>query len=143
MVKNKYSILLIWLMLLSCLSARPVMAEDYAKSVEVVRGDINFSQTEFPRVAYLYMELKNNGDRDIENLNFRITYYDKEECLIKKVVMKDKLNEPIPSGESRKCRVRLKGDVFNVKNEEYPYSEKEEVGEFDIKILNVKFAKKI
>ena len=121
---------------------KTVMAEEHVKDIEIVETAINFSHNELPDAAYLSLELKNNGDKKIANLNFEIGYYDAEGCLIKRVVLKNKLTEAIPPGEARKYRIRLNGDVFNERNEEYPYSRSSEVNEFDVKILNIKFARK-
>ena len=142
MIKNKYSIILFCLMLSAYSGEKTVMAEEHVKDIEIVETAINFSHNELPDAAYLSLELKNNGDKKIANLNFEIGYYDAEGCLIKRVVLKNKLTEAIPPGEARKYRIRLNGDVFNERNEEYPYSRSSEVNEFDVKILNIKFARK-
>ena len=139
---HKYSIILICSILLSCAGENTVMAGESVKDVDIIETAINFSQTEFPHVAYLYMALKNNGDKNIANLNFEISYYDADGYVIKKVVLKNKLTETIPSGETRKYKIRLKGDVFNERSEEYPYSQGNEVDDFSVKILTVKFAQK-
>ena len=118
------------------------MAEDGVKDIEIIEAVINFSQNEFPHVAYLRMELKNNGDKNIANLNFKISYYDTKGYLIRGVVLKNKLTEAIPPGKARKYKIRLNCDVFNERNEEYPYSQRDEIDNFDVKILNVKFARK-
>lgn len=117
---------------------KAVSAGEYAKDIEVIEAAVNFSQNEFPRIAYLTMELKNNGDKNIANLDIEISYYDAGGELIKKVSLKNRLTENIPSGEARKCRIRLKGNVFNERYEEYPYSRHGEVERFDVKISNVK-----
>jgi len=59
---NKYPIILACLILLSCLCAGPAMADDYAKNIELINTSINFARNEIPYVAYLSVELKNNGD---------------------------------------------------------------------------------
>lgn len=141
-MKTPAAYILICLTLLSCLGAKAAAAEDPVKDIEITEATIKFSRSEFPRTAYLYTELKNNGGKDIANLDFEISYYDKESYLIKKVVLKNKLTEAIPSGEARKYRIRLTGDVFNERHEKYPYSRSSEVDDFDMKILNVKFTRK-
>ena len=118
------------------------MAEEGVGGIEVVDTAIKFAQDEVPHVAYLYMTLKNNGDKKIENLIFEIRYYDEEECLIKKAVIKNKLTEEISPKETKKYKIRLRGDVFNERNEEYPYTKGGEFDSFDVKILNVKFSRK-
>jgi hypothetical protein len=142
MAKNRYPALFIFLIFLSYFGGKAAIAEDGVKNVEIIEAAINFSQNEFPHVAYLRMELKNNGDKNVANLNFKITYYDEKGYVIKKVVLKNKLTDAIPPGEARKYKIRLNCDVFNERNEEYPYSERYEVDDFDVKILSVKFARK-
>jgi len=140
MAKNCYPVLFILLMFLACFGGKTAMADEGMKDIEIIEAAINFSQNEFPHVAYLRMELKNNSGRNVVNLNFKISYYDVNGYVIKKVVLKNKLTEAIPPGEARKYRIRLNCDVFNERNEEYPYSQRYEVDDFDVKILNVKFA---
>ena len=106
----------------------------------MVESAIKMNHQEFPAAAYLYMTLKNNGDRKVSNIALEISYYGKEDYLIMKAVVKNALNDAIPARETRKYKVRLNGDVVNARNEQYPYSRQEEVAEFDIKIRNVKFA---
>lgn len=117
------------------------MAEEDVRNIEIIESAINFSHSEVPHAAYLLMELKNNGDKSIANLNFRITYYDAKGYTIKKVVLKNKLTEAIPPGESRKYKIRLNYNVFNERNAEYPYSQRADVDDFDIEILHVKFSR--
>jgi len=114
--------------------------DEYTKNIEIAESAINIDHQEFPPVAYLYITLKNNGDRKVSNVAFEISYYGKEGYLIKKAVVKNALNDAIPAREIRKYRVRLNGDVVNIRNEQYPYSQEEEVDEFDVKIANIKFA---
>lgn len=114
------------------------MGEDYIKNIEAGETNIKIDQAELPRIAYLYIELKNNGPRRIANLTFEVSYYDHEGYLIEKSVVKNALTEAIPKGQTRKYKIRLKGDVINTEHEEYPYSQLGKVNEFDIKITNVK-----
>ncbi len=142
MAKNRFLALAILLISLSYPGEKTVMAEEYVKDIKIIDTSIVYSQYELPRVADLCVELKNNGDKKIANLNFEVSYYDTEGYPMKKVVLKNKLTEAIPPGEARKYKIRLNGDVFNDRNEEYPFSRSGDVGEFDVKILNVKFARK-
>jgi len=118
------------------------MAKDGIENIEIIESSINFSQNDSPRAAYLYLDLKNNGDKKVANLNLEVTYYDADGYLIKRSVLKNKLTEEIPPGEIRKYKIRLRGDVVNVKHEEYPYSQQDKVGEFDVMVASVKFARK-
>ena len=129
-------------MLLLCLNAGKVTGEEYTKNIETVEANIKFDQTELPPVAYLYIELKNNGDKNVSNLTFEISYYDAMGYLIKKSVVKNALTESMPKGKARKYKVRLNGDVVNLDHEQYPYSRHDKVNDFDIKIINVKFGSK-
>ena len=141
--KNKYSAILAYLMILLCLSAPMAAAgEDYAKDVEVGESDIKIDRSEFPYAAYLYTELKNNSDKNISNLTFKIDYYDTEGYLMKGVVLKNGLNGAIPKKSVRKYKIRLKGSAVDIEHEQYPYSQQSKVGEFDIKIMSVKLASK-
>lgn len=137
-----YPVLFVFMIFLSCFGGSPAVAEDGVKDLEIIEGAINFSQNELRRNAYLYMELKNNGDKKIANADFVISYCDTKGYSIKKVVLKNRLNEAIPPGETRKYKIRLNYDVFNDRNEEYPYSQRSEIGDVDIKILKVRFAGK-
>ena len=114
--------------------------DEYAKNIEIAESSISMNHQEFPTIAYLYITLKNNGDRKVTNATFEISYYGKEGYLIKKAIIKNALNDAIPARETRKYKVRLNGDVVNARNEQYPYSQEDGVGEFDIKIINVKSA---
>jgi hypothetical protein len=129
-------------MLLLCSGTKKAAAVEYTDNVEVGEADIRVDRNERPPIFYLIMEFKNNGDKKVSNLNFEISYYAKEGYLIKKVLMKNALTEEIPQRESRKYKIRLRNDFFDDKNEQYPYSRKNEVAEFDIKITNVKLASK-
>jgi hypothetical protein len=122
--------------------AAKVAMEDYIKGIDIVEADINLDQSEFPTAAYLCLELKNNTDKNISELTFGINYYEAEGYMIKKVTVKNKLIEILPKGESRRYKIRLKGDVVNMENEEYPFSKQNKVSEFDIKITGIKFASK-
>lgn len=143
MVKNRYFIIFICLILLLYSGAKIALgAEDYTKNIETGEANIDFSKTEFPPVAYLYVEFKNNGDQKISNLNFEISYYDKDNYLVKKCVIKNALNEALGQGENKKYKICLNGDVFNIEHEQYPYSQSDEVNDFKIRIISVKFARK-
>lgn len=116
--------------------------EDYTKNIEIVESKISVDHKQFPAIAYLYITLKNDGNKKVSNLTFQISYYSEGGYLMKKAVVKNALNEPIPQGEERKYRIRLKGDFVNIESEQYPYSQNEEVNEFDIKILKVALTSK-
>lgn len=118
------------------------MAEEYIKNIEIKEANIKFDQSEFPPAAYLYMELKNNGDKKIVNLNLEISYYDSEGYLVEKSEVKNALTEATPKGESKKYKIHLKGDIVNIEHEEYPYSKQDKVNGFDVKIKSVKLASK-
>lgn len=132
----------VFLIFLSCFTGKAAVADEYVKNIEIIEPSISYTQYELPRIAYLCMELKNKGDKKIANLDLEVSYYDTEGYPMKKVILKNKLTEVIPSGEARKYKIRLNGDVFNDRNEEYPFSRSAEVGEFDVKVLNVKLARK-
>ena len=142
MYKNKYFIIFICLIALLCLSADRATGEEHIKDIEIGETDIKISQSELPPVAYLYIELKNNGDKKISNLTFEISYYDSEGYLIEKSVIKNALTKAMPKKEALKYKIRLNGDVMNTEHEQYPYSQLDKVKEFDIKIISVKFASK-
>lgn len=142
MLKNIYRIVFICLILLMSLTAGGAMAEDYIKNIETGEARIESGHNEFSPPAYLCVEFKNNGDKNIANLTFEISYYDQGGYLLKKSVIKNALIEAIPKREARKYRVRLKGDFVNTAHEQYPYEQHDKVSEFDIKIIKVKFGKK-
>jgi len=142
MTKNKYLFILMLSISLSCLTAGKGMAEDYIKNIEIGDSSIKMDQKEFPPAACLYIELKNNGDKKISNVTFAINYFDTEGYSLKKVVVKNALTEAIPKRETRKYKIRLKGDVVNIEREQYPYSMQGKVGEFDIKIISAKVVSK-
>ena len=111
------------------------MAAGPVKDIEMIDTSISFTQAETKCVAYLCVELKNHSAKNIANLNLEISYYDINGHPIKKVVLKNRLAGAIPSGETRKYKILLNGDVFNDRYEEYPYSRRGDVEEFDVKIL--------
>lgn len=139
MAKNRHALILIFLMLISFPAGKAAIAADPLKDIEIIEPAINFTSSESQYAAYLCMELKNTGTKNIANADIEVRYYDPEGHLVKKAVLKNKLTEIIPPGEKQKYRIRLKRDVFNERYEEYPYSHRGEVNEFDVKILNIKF----
>jgi len=138
----KYPAIFICSILLLFLSATKAVGEDYIKNIEVGESSIKFVENEFNPPAYLYLELKNNGDKNVANLTFEISYYDAEGYLLQKAVVKNALTDSLPKKETRKYRIRLNGDVINIEHEQYPYSQHDKVGDFDIKILKIKFGRK-
>ena len=135
--QNKYHKIFICSIFLFFLGVMKAEGDEYIKNIEIAEANISVNHQEFPAVAYLYIKLKNNGDRKVSNVTFEIIYYGKGGYLIKKAVIKNALNDLMPAGESRKYKVRLNGDVVNARNEQYPYSQQEEITEFDIKIISV------
>lgn len=128
-----------------CLTTQIAIADegkDYIGNVEIAQADINFDYNMHPVVAYLCTELKNNGSKNIANLTFEINYYDEDGYPIKKAVLKNALTEPIPQGEARKYKIRLKGDIVNIEREQYPFSMASSVDDFKVKIIDVKLARK-
>ncbi|MDD5423251.1 MAG: hypothetical protein PHT32_07540 [Candidatus Omnitrophica bacterium] len=115
--------------------------EDHAKEIEVVEADIKMNYQEVPAVAYLYLTLKNNGGLNISNMTLKIGYFGEGDYLIHKTIVKNALNNILPKGETRKYKIRLRGDFNNERNEQYPYSRSAEINDFDIKIINVKIAR--
>ena len=142
MAKSKRYTIFVCLMVLSYLSIGWSTGKEYIKNIEIGESDIKLDRSELPAVAYLYMELKNNGDKKISNLTFEISYYDTEGYFMEKSVVKNALTETIPEGEARKYKIRLKGDIVNIERAQYPYSQQGKVDGFDIKIISVKFASK-
>ena len=140
MIKYKYHIIFICSIFLFSLGVMKAEGNEDVKYIEIAESAINIDHQEFPPVAYLCITLKNNGDRKVSNVALEISYYGKEGYLIKRAIIKNALNDTIPAREIRKYKVRLNGNVVNVRNEQYPYSQEDEVGEFDLKITNVKFA---
>ena len=138
--RNKYHIIFICSIFLFFLGVMKAEGDEYIKNIEIAKANISVNHQEFPAVAYLYITLKNNGGRKVSNVTFEIIYYGEEGYLIKKAIIKNALNDAMPAGETRKYKVRLNGDVVNARNEQYPYSQQDEVDEFDIKIRNVKLA---
>lgn len=114
--------------------------EDYIKNIEIAESDINIDRPEMQAVAYLCVTLKNNGDRKISNLNFEIKYYDEDDNLIKRTIVKNALNKIISPGEAQKYKIRLKGSIVDIENAQYPYERSGEIDTFDINIINVRLA---
>ena len=137
-IKYKRYIIFICAIFLFSLVIPQARGDDYIKNVEIKESDINFDCHQCPPVAYLYITLMNNGDKKVANLSFEISYYSEGGYLIHKAIVKNALNETIPPKESRKYKVLLRGDFFNVQYEQYPYSQNEKVGDFHIKIINAK-----
>ena len=141
MIKDRRYVILACLVFLLFLGVKTAAGEDYVKNIETGEADIMFGRTELPPVAYLCVEFKNNGDKGISNLDFEISYYDKDGYPIKKAVVKNALTEEIPKKESRRYKIRLKGNIVNIDNAQYPYAQQNEVSEFDIKVISVKFSR--
>ena len=131
-----------------CAGWKNAADEEYVKNIEIGDASIDFNLHEFPVIAYLRAEFKNNGDKKISNLTLEIKYYDDESFLLEKAVIKDALTEAVPKGEAIpkgekvKYKIRLKGDIVNIEHEQYPYSQQEKVSRFEIKIISVRFASK-
>ena len=140
MIKHKYHIIFTCVIFLFFLGTMTAQGDEYIKNIEITESGIKMDHKEFPTIAYLFVTLKNNGDRKVSNLTFEISYSAEDGHLMKKAMIKNALNDAIPKGETRKYKVRLNGDVINARYEKYPYSQEEGVGEFDIKIRNVKSA---
>ena len=139
---NKFKCHIVFICFILLLFPRTVKAEgdDSIKNIEIIDDNINIDNHQFPSVAYLYITLRNNGDKKISNVTFEIRYYEEGGYLIQKAVLKNALNEAIPKAEVRKYKIRLKGDIVNTDNEQYPYSQHNEVDEYDIKIINARLA---
>ena len=108
----------------------------------MLETDINYEHEEMSFVAYLCTTLKNNGDKKISNLALQIIYYDNDDNVIHKAVIKNALNKPISPGETQKYKIRLRNDFVNVRNEQFPYDRANEINEYDVNIMNVKLAKR-
>lgn len=111
------------------------------KDIEIVEPGISVGNRFLARDAYLHMTVKNNGDREIENLAVRISYYGEGGYLIQKNVIKNALNDPVPPGEERSYKTYLRGDFVNRERDQYPYSKKDKVCGFDVKVADVKYGK--
>jgi hypothetical protein len=142
MAKYRYSVAFLCLAILLLSGAAVSAAGEYMNNVAIGETDIKIDQSEFPPVAYLYVELKNSGDKKIANVNFEVSYYDAEGYLLQKAVLKNALTKAMPQKGALKYKIRLKGDVLNTEHEEYPYSQLNKVGGFDIKITGVKISPK-
>lgn len=113
---------------------------DYIKNIDIADSDIIMDHQQFPAAAYLRVTLKNNGDRKISNLAFEIRYYDEADYLIQKAVLKNALNEPLPEGKTGKYKIRLKGDIVDIENAQYPYDQSNKIERFELKITDAKIA---
>lgn len=142
MIKNKHLITLICITLLLSAGEGLSREEDYIESIEIIESGIDIDRQQFPAGAYLCVTLKNNGDRAISNLNFQVKYYDEEDYLIQKAIVKNGLNEDLPPGEIRKYKMRLKGDIVSIANAQYPYERSNEVSRLDVSVISVKFSAK-
>lgn len=114
--------------------------EDHIKNIEITESDINIERPEMQAVAYLCVTLKNNGGRKISNLNFEVRYYDENDDLIKKTIVKNALNKAIPPGESQKYKIRLKGSIVDIENAQFPYERSASIDTFDVKIIDARLA---
>ncbi|MFA5143520.1 MAG: hypothetical protein WC522_05080 [Candidatus Omnitrophota bacterium] len=116
--------------------------KDYINNVVITNETIDIERSKTPILAYLYITVNNNGGRKIANLALEMSYYGEGGYLIKKVIVKDALNDPVPPGQARRYKVCLRDNFVNEKNEQYPYSRIGEVVEFDLKVAAVKLASK-
>lgn len=123
-------------------ASQAIAAKDNLKDVEIVESDIRFEKNEFPRLAYLYADIKNGASTGVANLTLEISYFDEEGFPINKAVIKNALYEPIGPGQTKKYKIKLKGRGFNDNSDQYPYSYKYSVGSFDVKVLSVQPSRK-
>jgi len=140
MTKYIYRTVFICAILLLSAAAKDASGDERAKDVEIAKADIYIDYQQLPAAAYLCVTLKNNSDRKVSKLNFEVRYYDEEDYLIQKAIVKNTLNEAVPPGETGKYRIRLKGDIVNIDNEQYPYDQASRVARYDVKIIKVGFA---
>ena len=87
MIKRKYLMIFICSIFLLSFVVMKAEGDEYAKNIEITESDIKIDHQEFPTVAYLFLTLKNNGDRKVSNATFEISYYGKEGYLIKKAIL--------------------------------------------------------
>lgn len=139
-MKYKYFAVLICVMLLP-LSGMAAETDDYLNYIEIVETDIDYNQQEFPPAAYLRVTLRNGGDRKVSLLIFEVKYYDEEDYLMSRTIVQYKLDEIMAGGETRKYKIRLKGDIVHLTFAQYPYSRSNEVDSYDLNIINAKFLK--
>lgn len=114
--------------------------EDYIKNIEIAESGINVERPEMQAVAYFCVTLKNNGSRKVSNLNFELKYYDEDDNLIKKTIVKNALNRAILPGEAQKYKIRLKGSIVDIENAQYPYERSADICSFEADIINVRLA---
>ena len=139
MTKSTYKSSLVPLVLsafLLCSFDGVAATKEAADDIEVVRSDISFTLNEFPRAAFLNVGLKNNSPKEIKNANLEIIYYDADGNVVKKIVLRNRLTSSIPAGQTKEYKIRLKGDFVNERNEEYPYTERDSVEEFEVRVAH-------
>lgn len=118
-----------------------VTIQEKYKDIEIVEPRLAIDGRQFTREAYLHMAVKNNGDKEITNMALQMSYYGDEGYLIHKVVIKNALNDVIGPGETKAYKIELKGNFVNPDHQQYPYSKGEKVRDFDIDIVDVKYAR--
>ena len=135
---NKILILFLLTMFLSFAFGRSAIAEDYLKKIEILEADISVDHNELPYIAYLSAKIANNGEKQVSNITIELKYYNKEDLVIHKRIIKNALKEPILPGGTKEYYIRLRRDYINKENEQFPYSSQEKLGDFDVKIISAR-----
>jgi len=77
----------------------------YLKKIEIVTSKIESGR--YSNRAYLYVEIKNNGDRIVDALKMEVFYYEKAEYLIDKITKTMPSDEYIDISKKKKYRFEL------------------------------------
>jgi len=122
-------------------SGTAVAENDKYKDVEIVDSSLSKDGRHFTREAFLHIDVKNNGDKLIENLAFKIRYYGDENYLIQKSIINNALNDSIPPGDTRSYKIPLRGDFVSRERDQYPYSKDDKVCRFDVEVAGIKYGR--
>ncbi len=137
---HKVLMVLIFALLVS-VQAQAAWEKKNYDDIEITDSRIDKDGRHFTRKATLFMDVKNNGDKEIANMAIMVSYFGEGDFLIQKTIIKNALNDTIPAGQTRSYRIELKGDFVNPARDQYPYSKDVKVSEFDVEVVDVKYSK--
>lgn len=102
----------------------------YLKSnIQIVSSRINSEERLYQKDEYLFIIVKNNGDKIACDLTMKITYYDKSGYLIGSDTVR--MPQCIPKIEEKKFKILLFSEV-------YPYSKIDKIANFEIEPISCK-----
>lgn len=106
------------------------LSEDYSylKNIEIISSKV-VMEGDWIKTSYLFVAIKNKGDRFVSNLTIQLSYYDSENYLIKRGEVEIPKNEGIPEGKERKFKIQLYSN-------NYPSSQSDKIAKFTAELTS-------